>query len=166
MRCATVSACVPGPDPRLHAGRRARPDDRCSHLLPNFLHCMPGLELHEEVEEHAEHDQDDDQPADRVTQHQRDGAGRQKDDDQRIGKQVEKLKRAAKRDSLTRLFGPWSRKRCFASSEVSPAGVAWRTSSRSRSGSQNRSNGWSRFALLRRSCDSCMVDGTLASSGD
>lgn len=78
---------------------------------------MPGLELHEEVEEHGEHDQDDDQPADRVTQHQRDGAGRQKDDDQRIGKQVEKTEEsgetrfpdkavwAMEPQTLFRLFG-------------------------------------------------------------
>ena len=38
-----------------------------------------------------------------------------------LAKKRRKPIRAAKRDSPTRLFGPWSRSRCFASAEVSPA---------------------------------------------
>jgi hypothetical protein len=61
------------------------------HLLPDLLHRMSSLELHEEVQQYAEQDhRDDDQPADRVTQHERDGAGHEKDDDEGIGKEAKK----------------------------------------------------------------------------
>ena len=46
-------------------------------------------------------------------------------------KKRRRLTRAAKRDSLTMLFEPWRPNRRCASSEVSPAGVAWSSSSNS-----------------------------------
>ena len=45
---------------------------RGGDLLPNLLHRMPSLELHEEVQQHAEQDhRDDDQSADRVAERER-----------------------------------------------------------------------------------------------
>ena len=58
-----------------------------------------------------------------------------------LAKKRRKAIRGAKRDSPTRLFGPWRRSRCFASAEVSPAGAASSSLSRSRRGiSQKRSS--------------------------
>ncbi len=62
------------------------------NLLPNLLHRMLSLKLHEEVQQHAEQDHgDDDQSADRVAQHERYAAGHQKDDDQGIDQKAEKI---------------------------------------------------------------------------
>jgi hypothetical protein len=59
--------------------------------VADLLHRMSSLELHKEVQQYAEQDhRDDDQPADRVTQHERDGAGYEKDDDEGIGKEAKK----------------------------------------------------------------------------
>src|SRR5271157_1665288 len=67
-----------------------------------------------------------------------------------LAKKARKPSRGAKRDSPTRLFGPWRRSRCLASAEVSPAGVASSRIRRSRWGiSQKRSNVLS--GLLMRS---------------
>ena len=53
------------------------------HLFSDLLHRMPGLELHEEIQQHAEqNDGDDDHSTDPVAQHQRYGAGDEKYDDQ------------------------------------------------------------------------------------
>ena len=41
-----------------------------------------------------------------------------------LAKKLKRAVSAAKRDSPTRLLGPCWRRRCLASSEVSPAGVA------------------------------------------
>ena len=48
-----------------------------------------------------------------------------------LTKKRRRLVRAAKRDSWIKLFEPWRRNRRFASSEVSPPGVAWSNSSSS-----------------------------------
>ena len=63
-------------------------DGSCrGNLFLNLLHRMPSLELHEEVQQHAEqNDGDDDQSTDWVSQHERYGAGNEKNDDQGIGK--------------------------------------------------------------------------------
>ena len=61
------------------------------NLLPNLLHRMLSLKLHEEVQQHAEQDhRDDDQSADRVAQRERYAAGHEKDDDQGIDQKAEK----------------------------------------------------------------------------
>ena len=65
-----------------------------------------------------------------------------------LEKKPKKASRAAKRDSAARLFGPCRRSRCFASAEVSPAGVASSTCSSSPSGmSQKRSNDFFDFSM-------------------
>jgi hypothetical protein len=52
---------------------------------------MSSLKLHVEVHDHAEQDYgDDDRAADPITQHNRDGAGYQEDDDKGIGKKAQK----------------------------------------------------------------------------
>ena len=62
----------------------------CGNLLSNILHRVTSLKLHIEVHDHAEQDYgDDDRAADRIAQHNRDGAGRQKNEDERIGKKAE-----------------------------------------------------------------------------
>ena len=58
---------------------------------------MSSLELHEEVQEHAEHDhRDDDQSADRVAERERNGAGHQQDDDEGIGQEAKKTDQPGK----------------------------------------------------------------------
>ena len=64
---------------------------RGGHLLANVLHRMASLKLHIEVHHHAEQDDgDDDGAADRIAQGNRDGAGRQKNEDEGIGKKAKK----------------------------------------------------------------------------
>jgi hypothetical protein len=59
-------------------------------LLPNLLHRVASLELHEEVQQHAEQDhRDDDESADPVAERECDGAGHEKDDDEGIGQEAE-----------------------------------------------------------------------------
>ncbi len=59
-------------------------------LFPNVLDRMSSLKLHVEVHDHAEQDYgDDDRAADRIVQHDRDGAGSQKNENERIGKKAE-----------------------------------------------------------------------------
>src|SRR5450759_846898 len=54
---------------------------------------MAGLELHEEVQQDAEQDhRDDDQSADPVSQRERNRAGHQKDDDERIAEEADEAK--------------------------------------------------------------------------
>ena len=58
-------------------------------LLPDRLHRVTRLELHEEVQQHTEQDhRDDDQATDRVAQRDRDDAGHQKNDDEGIGEEA------------------------------------------------------------------------------
>jgi hypothetical protein len=62
----------------------------CRDLLANLLHGMAGLELHEEVQQDAEQDhRDDDQSADPVSQRERNRAGHQKDDHERIAEEAD-----------------------------------------------------------------------------
>ena len=62
-----------------------------SNLLPNILHRMPRLKLRVEVHDHAEQDDgDDDGAADRIAQRNRDAAGRQENQNQGIGKELQK----------------------------------------------------------------------------
>src|ERR1043165_8877828 len=52
---------------------------------------MPGLKLDPEVHDHAEQDYgDNDRAPDRITQHYRNGAGREKNQDEGIGKEAQK----------------------------------------------------------------------------
>ena len=98
----------------------------CGHLLPDILHRMPRLKLHIEVHHHAEqHDGDDDRAADRIAEHDRNGAGRQQDQDQGIGKEAQETDqtrearlshqavRAVKPQPLFRLGGSQSGWRCL-----------------------------------------------------
>ena len=62
-----------------------------SDLLPNVLDRMSSLKLHVEVHDHAEQDDgDDNRTADRIAQHNRDGAGSQENQDKGIGKKAKK----------------------------------------------------------------------------
>src|SRR5450631_860158 len=55
------------------------------NLFLNVLHCMPGLEFHQEIQDYAEqYDRKDDQPADVLSERERYAAGHDKDDDKRI----------------------------------------------------------------------------------
>ena len=107
----------------------------CSNLLPNILHRMSSLKLHVEVHDHAEQDDgDDDRAADRIAQRDRDGAGRQENEDQGIGKKAEKTDqsgearlpyqavRAMETQSLFRLGGSQSGRSCFEQLEQVPQG--------------------------------------------
>jgi hypothetical protein len=64
---------------------------RCGDLLLDLFHRVTRLELHEEVQQHAEQDHgDDDQSTDGVAERERNGAGDEKDDDEGIGQETEK----------------------------------------------------------------------------
>ena len=72
-------------------------------LLPNILHRVPCLKLHVEVHDHAEQDDgDDDRAADRIAQHDRDGAGRQENQDQRIGEETQESRAGRRSATLPR----------------------------------------------------------------
>ncbi len=76
---------------------------RRGHLLADVVHGPARLELHEEVQQHAEqHHRDDDQAADRVAQRERDGAGHEEDDDEGIGEEAQEADQAGE----ARLLAP------------------------------------------------------------
>src|SRR5271166_5107225 len=63
------------------------------NLFLNVLHGVPGLELHEEIQDYAEqYDRKDDQPADVLSQRKRYAAGNDKDNDERITEKTEETK--------------------------------------------------------------------------
>jgi hypothetical protein len=79
----------------------------CGNLLPNVLHRMSSLKFHVEVYNYDKQDNDDDdRAAGQIAEHNRDGAGHQKNEDRGLAKKRRKAIRGAKRDSLAKLFGP------------------------------------------------------------
>lgn len=74
----------------------------CGNLLPNVLHRMSSLKFHVEVYNYAKQDNDDDdRAAGQIAEHNRDGAGHQKNEDKGIGKKTQK----SDQRSETRLSG-------------------------------------------------------------
>src|SRR5664280_3664024 len=66
------------------------------NLLLNVLHCVPGLEFHQEIQEYAEqNDRKDDQPADVLPECKRYAAGNDKDDDERITEETKKTEQCS-----------------------------------------------------------------------
>src|ERR1019366_4177357 len=61
------------------------------NLLLNVLHCVSGLEFHQEIQQYAEkYDCKDDQPADVLSECKRYAAGNDKNDDERITEETKK----------------------------------------------------------------------------
>ena len=118
-----------------------RPDRAASDLLArvlllsNILHCMSGLKLYIEIHDDAEQDYGDDhRAADRIVQRDRDGAGRQENQDEGIHEKAEKgdqsgeagllfqAVRAMQPQSLFRFGGAQSGWRSFKQVEEVPQG--------------------------------------------
>ncbi len=109
-------------------------------LLADRLHRVARLELHEEVQQHAEQDhRDDDQAADRVAQRDRDDAGHQENDDERIGEEAEEVEqrrearlpdeavRTVETKSPLRLVGRQAGRRSPAAARAAPAAAGPRS---------------------------------------
>ena len=93
-----------------------RPSRRTAAVVATCLrivvHGAARLELHEEVQQHAEQDhRDDDQAADRVAQRDRDDAGHQENDDEGIGEEAEEADQGREARLLHQAFGPWTSRR-------------------------------------------------------
>src|ERR1039458_5119747 len=109
-----------------HAEQDNSDDDRAAARLPDPRRRAPPQILCVDFPYHAQQDNsDDDRAADRITQHNRDGAGSQENQNKRIGKKTQKSDqrrearlsyqtvRSMEMQSLFRLGGSQSGWSCF-----------------------------------------------------